>query len=38
MVGPQFRTAAELARAHSDGTPFAANFGRDGVLLWQCGP
>jgi predicted nucleotidyltransferase len=36
-IGPQFRTAAELARAHTEGTPFAGNLRRDGVLLWRGG-
>ncbi len=34
-IGPQFRSAAELARARGAGTAFAENLERDGVLLWR---
>ena len=36
-IGPQFRAAAELERARAEGTPFAENLRRDGVLLWRRG-
>jgi predicted nucleotidyltransferase len=34
-IGPQFRSAAEVADARGAGTVFAENLDRDGVLLWQ---
>jgi predicted nucleotidyltransferase len=37
-IGPQIRTTSELERARTEGTPFAANLARDGVLLWQRRP